>query len=66
MSDVEKPALRGEAAWLAAREQVAQRNAATRKAGKAEREATERQREDARRAADVRRAGELARSSRRA
>jgi hypothetical protein len=66
MSDAEKPAPRGEAAWLAAREQVAQRNAATRKAGKAVREAGEREREDARRVAEVRRAGELARSSHRA
>jgi hypothetical protein len=66
MSDGEKPAPRGEAAWLAAKEQVAKRNAAVCKAGKAEREAAERSREDARRAAEVRRAGELARSTRRA
>jgi hypothetical protein len=66
MSDGEKPALRGEAAWLAAREQVSKRNAEARKAGKLERETLEREREEIRRAAEVRRAGELARSTRRA
>jgi hypothetical protein len=66
MSDAEKPAPRGEAAWLAAKEEVAQRNAAVRKAGKAERQATERRREDERRAAEVGRAAALARSTRRA
>ena len=65
MSEGEKPALRGEAAWLAAREQVAKKNAETRKAGKLERENTEQARADVRRQAEVRRAGELARSTRR-
>jgi hypothetical protein len=61
MTDGEKPAPRGEAAWLAERERVAKRNAETRKAGKLERETQERQRADDRRTAEVRRAGELAR-----
>ena len=65
MTEGEKPALRGEAAWLAAREQVAKRNAETRKAGKLERAATDQAKADGRRQAEVRRAGELAKSSRR-
>jgi hypothetical protein len=65
MSDVEKePAKRGEAAWLAAKEQVAKRNAEARKAGKQRREAYEREREAARQGAEKRRARELARARR--
>jgi hypothetical protein len=63
MTDGEKPALRGEAAWLADRERIAKRNAEARKAGKLERDTIERQREGLRREAEVRRATELARSS---
>jgi len=64
MNDVEKAsAKRGEAAWLAAKEEVAKRNAQTRKAGRQRREAYEHERIDARRAADRRRAAELARKS---
>jgi hypothetical protein len=66
MSEGEKPALRGEAAWLAAREQVAKKNAETRKAGKVERDANDQAKADGRRLAEVRRAGELAKSSKRA
>jgi hypothetical protein len=43
---------RGEAAWKEARERIAERNHAARKAGKQRREAYERQREEARRAAE--------------
>jgi hypothetical protein len=66
MSDGEKPAPRGEAAWLAAREKVAKRNAETRKAGKIEREDVERRQQEARRSAEARRAAELAQRTRRA
>jgi hypothetical protein len=45
---------RGEAAWKQAREAVEARNQRTQKAGRARREAYERQREDARRAAEAR------------
>jgi len=66
MSDrQEEPAKRGDAAWLAARDQVTKRNAEARKAGKQQREAYEREREIARRTAEKRRAGELARNERR-
>jgi hypothetical protein len=57
----EAPAKRGEAAWAAAREEVAKRNAQARKAGKQRREAYELEQANARRAADKRRAAELAR-----
>jgi hypothetical protein len=60
----EKPAKRGEAAWIEQRDAVMKRNAETRKAGKKEREAYDKQRGDLRRAAEVRRSGELAKSSR--
>lgn len=50
-----KTSTRGEAAWKEARERVAARNAAVRKTGKLQREADERSREDARRAAELRR-----------
>jgi hypothetical protein len=64
MSDQqEEPAKRGEAAWAAAREEVAKRNAQARKAGKRRREAYELERRDARRAAERRRIEELVRRS---
>jgi hypothetical protein len=44
---------RGEAAWKQAREAVAARNARARRAGLEERQAYERQRDDARRAAEA-------------
>lgn len=66
MSDPQnEPAKRGEAAWLAARDQVAKRNAEARKAGKQRREAYERDREGVRQDAERRRAVELARKRRR-
>ena len=45
---------RGEAAWKQAMEAVAGRNQRARKAGREERQAYERQRDDARRAAEAR------------
>jgi hypothetical protein len=45
---------RGDAAWKAARERVAERNDQARKAGKQQRQAYERQKADARRAAERR------------
>jgi hypothetical protein len=59
----EEPAKRGEAAWAAAREEVAKRNAQARKAGKQQRDAYELERMNARRAAERRRIAELARRS---
>ena len=50
----EGSAKRGEAAWKAARERVAERNDQARKAGKQRRQAYERQKADARRAAERR------------
>ena len=50
---------RGEAAWKEAREQVADRNAKARKAGRAEREDYERQRTVERQTAERRRMAEL-------
>ena len=47
---------RGEAAWQAAKDHVAARNAEARREGKRRREAYERSREDARRAAAKQRA----------
>ena len=62
MSDQEeKPAKRGEAAWTAALDEVSQRNARARKAGKQEREAQEAERGKARRAAEKRRMADLVR-----
>jgi hypothetical protein len=46
-----KPSTRGEQAWKEAMEEVASRNAATRRAGKLEREASEQGRQDLLRAA---------------
>ncbi len=46
-----KPSTRGEAAWQEARQAIASRNAATRKAGQAERETHEREREAIKQAA---------------
>ena len=45
---------RGEAAWKQATEEVAARNRRAQQAGRAEREATERERDEARRAAEAR------------
>jgi hypothetical protein len=45
----EKPAKRGEAAWIEARDAITKRNAETRKAGKQEREAYEKKRDVERR-----------------
>jgi hypothetical protein len=50
--DDRRSSARGEAAWKAAAEAVAQRNEAARKAGKQRREAYERQRDETRRAAE--------------
>jgi hypothetical protein len=56
-----KSSTRGEQAWKEARERVASRNAEVRKAGKRDREAYERGRENARQAAAARRHAELLR-----
>jgi hypothetical protein len=56
-----KSSTRGEQAWKEERERVASRNSETRKAGKREREAYERGRENARQAAAARRHAELLR-----
>jgi hypothetical protein len=56
---------RGERAWKEATDRVASRNSEARKAGRAEREAYERKRDDARRAEDAKRqAALMARRSR--
>jgi hypothetical protein len=54
-----KSSTRGEQAWRKATEDVASRNAAARKLGKQQREAYERGRDDARRAAAARRHARL-------
>jgi hypothetical protein len=54
-----KSSSRGERAWKEAAERVASRNAEARKAGRLEREAYERVREDVRRAAEARRHAQL-------
>lgn len=54
-----KSSTRGEQAWKEATEHVASRNAEARRAGKLEREAYERQREEVRRAAAARRQQQL-------
>jgi hypothetical protein len=54
-----KPSTRGEQAWKDAMEDVASRNAAARQAGKLEREAYERGRDDLLRAAAERRHAQL-------
>ena len=56
-----KSSTRGEQAWKEARERVASRNAESRKAGKLQREAYERQRADVRRAAERKRHAQLLR-----
>ena len=56
-----KSSTRGEQAWKEARERIASRHAEARKAGKREREAYERGRENARQAAAARRHAELLR-----
>jgi hypothetical protein len=50
-----KGSTRGEAAWKEARDRVAARNDEVRKSGKKQRETDEHAREDARRAAELRR-----------
>jgi len=50
-----QPSTRGEQAWKEARELIASRNAEARKAGKSQREAYERRREEMRRVAAARR-----------
>jgi hypothetical protein len=55
---------RGEAAWKQAREAVAARNQRAQKAGREERDAYERQRDDLRRAAEARVHAELLRRRR--
>lgn len=57
--DERQSSARGEAAWKEAREQIASRNDATRKAGKESRASYERKREDTRRAAEGRRQAKL-------
>jgi hypothetical protein len=54
-----KSSSRGERAWKEATDRVASRNAEARKAGRVERDAYEREREDARRAAAEKRRVEL-------
>jgi hypothetical protein len=56
-----KSSSRGEAAWEATRERIAERNAAARKQGKARRETYEGSREEARRAVAARHHAELLR-----
>jgi hypothetical protein len=58
------PSRRGEAAWKAERERVAERNAQVKKAGKQERQAYERQKDEARRAREVRQMTDLLRHAR--
>jgi hypothetical protein len=53
------PKKRGEAAWKAAKEQVAERNAAVRKEGKQLREAEERKKIEARRELELRQMAQL-------
>jgi hypothetical protein len=53
--DGQRSSARGEAAWKADMERIAERNRAARKGGKERREAYERQREDSRRTAETRR-----------
>ncbi len=63
MSDEEQTgrtgSARGEAAWKEAREQVADRNAKTRKAGREQRENYEREKVQARRASEARQMAEI-------
>jgi hypothetical protein len=56
MTDPSAPdsSARGEAAWKEATEEIAARNRLAKKAGREQREAYERERSDARRAAEVR------------
>jgi hypothetical protein len=53
------PSRRGEAAWKAEKERVADRNAQARKAGREEREAYERQKADSRRTREARQMADL-------
>ena len=57
--DERPPVHRGEAAWKEAKERIAERNEKARKAGKQEREAYESERSKARRAAELRRMGDV-------
>jgi hypothetical protein len=62
MNDMpDQPKKRGEAAWIAARDEITKRNAATRKAGKEQREAYELERHKQRLVAEQRRSAELVR-----
>ncbi|MGH8573324.1 MAG: hypothetical protein ACREX8_12220 [Gammaproteobacteria bacterium] len=54
-----KPSARGEAAWKEQRERIAERNAAARKAGRAERDAYERKQDASRRARELDRQAKL-------
>ena len=54
-----KPSARGEAAWKRELEAIAANNQAAKKAGRERREAWERQRDEARRAAETRRHARL-------
>ena len=56
----EKPAKRGEAAWKATKDDIAARNEAVSKAGRAKRESFERQKDVWRREIDVKRAADVA------
>jgi hypothetical protein len=55
----EAPSRRGEAAWKAEKERVAESNARVRKAGREQREAYERQQTEGRRAAEARQMADL-------
>lgn len=54
-----KPSTRGDQAWKEATDQIASRNAETRKAGRNERAEYERTRDDARRRAELKRQAKL-------
>jgi hypothetical protein len=60
---VEGVSVRGDAAWKAAKEGVAERNARARKAGREQRQADDKRAADRRRAADVLEMAELGRRS---
>jgi hypothetical protein len=62
--DAQQPSKRGEAAWKADRERIAARNDEARKAGRQRRDDYERQRAEARHAADVRRRAALLKKDR--
>ena len=62
--DAQQPGKRGEAAWKEDRERIAARNDEARKAGRQRRDDYERQRAEARHAADVRRRAALLKKDR--